>query len=86
MFPAIEHFSYEERLERLDLFSLEQRKLRVDIIEVQKMDKVHCRIFLSLPEMDKTKEHIFRIRGRDEEVIRGEPFSPKVNAFECVAG
>ena len=45
MIPGLRNLSYEERLTRLDMFSLRRRKLRSDIIELFKMtyciDKVN---------------------------------------------
>jgi len=44
MLPGMEDISYEERLEKRGLFSLERRRLRCDLIEVYKimrgMDRV----------------------------------------------
>eukprot|EP00061_Rhincodon_typus_P001860 g15980.t1 len=37
MMPGMRDFRHKERLERLDLFSLEQRRLRGDLIEVFKI-------------------------------------------------
>ena len=39
MLPGMEGLSYEERLEKLGLFSLERRRLRGDLIEVYKIMK-----------------------------------------------
>lgn len=52
--PEMEQFSCKKRLEKIDLFSWEQRKLRGDIIEV-------CKIMRIIDWVD-CKKH-FSIRG-----------------------
>ena len=48
MLPGMEGINYEERLEKLGLFSLERRRLRGDLIEVYK-------IMRSMDRMDSQK-------------------------------
>jgi len=43
MLPGLERFSYEERLVRVRLFFLEQRRLSGDLIEVYKIMRDICR-------------------------------------------
>ena len=43
MVPGMRNFSYEDRLERLGLFSLERRRLRGDLIEMFKITRVLVR-------------------------------------------
>ena len=64
----MEHLSYEERLGRLGLFLLEQRRLRSDLIEVYKimsdMDGVDKEQLFPLVEGSVTRGHKFKVRGR----------------------
>jgi hypothetical protein len=56
---GLEKFTYEERLERLKLFSLEQRRERGDLIEVYKnmqgKDKVQCSKLFQRAETDNLR-------------------------------
>ena len=68
MLPGMKHLSYEERLDRLGLFSLEQRRLRGDLIEVYKImrgkDRVDREQLFPLVEGSVTRGHKFKVRGR----------------------
>jgi len=65
--------SYEERLERLGLFSLEIRRLRGDLIEVYKImrgiDRVDSQTLFPRVVTSRTRGHRFKVRG---EKFRGE--------------
>jgi len=68
MLPGVEHLSYKERLDRLGLFSLEQRRLRGDMVEVYKimrgMDWVNRKQLFPLVEGSITRGKRVRVRGR----------------------
>ena len=61
---TLRKLSYEERLKRLDIFSLRCRKLKGDIIELSKMihgiDEVNLGKFLC---MDKTTRKQFMLKN-----------------------
>ena len=64
----MEGLSYEERLDRLGLYSLEFRRLRGDLIETYKilkgLDRLDVgKMFLMLRE-SRTRGYSLRIRGR----------------------
>ena len=68
--------SYKERLNRLGLFSLELRRLRGDLIEVNKIVKsiyeVDSQHLFQKAVESKTRGHRFKVRGkRYKRVQRG---------------
>lgn len=56
------------RLEKLGLFSLQQRRLANDMTEIYKnmrgMDRVICAKHFLIAEIDKTREHRFKLMGK----------------------
>ena len=60
-------FSYEERLEKLGLFSLERRRLRDDLVEVYKimrgMNRVDSQKLFPRVEESITRGQRFKLRG-----------------------
>ena len=58
---------YEERLNRLGLYSLEFRRLRRDLIETYKimkgLDRVEVERFFQLRKDSRTRGHSLKIRG-----------------------
>ena len=62
--PGMEGISYEERLENLGLFSLERRKLRGNLIEVNKImrgvDRVDSQKLFPSVEESITRGHRFK--------------------------
>ena len=67
MLPAMKHLSYEGRLDRFRLFSLEQRSLRGELIKVCKimrdMDRVDKEQLFPLVEGPVTRGHRFKVRA-----------------------
>ena len=65
MLPCMEGISYKERLEKLGLFSLEQRRLRGDLIEVYKimrgMDRVDSQKLFPRVEESIIRGHRFKV-------------------------
>ena len=65
MLPGMEGISYEERLEKLDLFSLERWRLRGDLKEVSKimrgMDRVDNQKLFPRVEESITRGHRFKV-------------------------
>ena len=66
--PGMEHLSYEVKLDRLELFSLEQRRLRGDMIEGYKImrdtDRVDKEQLFPLVEGSVMNGHRINVRGR----------------------
>ena len=70
MLPGLEGMSYEERLDKLGLFSLERWRLRGDLIEVYKiMNRMDSQMFFPRVEKSSTRGHRFKVRG---EKFRGD--------------
>ena len=63
----MEGIRYEERLEKLDLFSLDRPRLRGDLIEVYKImrgkDRVDSQKLFPRVEESITRRHRFQLRG-----------------------
>ena len=81
MLPGMKGISYEERLEKLGLFSLE--RLRGDLIEVYKimrgMDRVDSQKLFPRVEESITGGHRFKVRGaRFKGDVRGKFFTQRV--------
>ena len=76
-------FNYEERLNKLGLFSLERRRLRGDPIEVYKIirgiDKVNIWKLFPGSEVTNTRGHGFKVKGaRFNTDVRGTYFTQRV--------
>ena len=74
---------YEERLDRLGLFSLERRRLRGDLIEVYKImrgiDQLDSQYLFPKVGESKTRGHRFKVRReRSKSVQRGNFFTQRV--------
>ncbi len=67
MLPGMEGIRYEERLEKLGLFSLERRMLWSDLIEVYKLmrgvDRMDSQKLFPRVEESISRGHRFKLRG-----------------------
>jgi hypothetical protein len=65
MVPELKELSYEERLKQLNLYSLERRRLRGDLIETFKilkgLDKVNAEQFFSINATGRTRGHSMKL-------------------------
>ena len=68
MLPGLEDMDYEERLNKLGLFSLECWRMRGDLIEVYKittgLDRVDSQSFFPRVEGSITRGHRLKVRGK----------------------
>ena len=90
MLPGMEGISYGERLEKLDLFSLERRRLREDLIEVYKvvrgMDRVDSQTLFSRVEESITWGHRFKVQGARFKGTRQVFYTEGGGCLKLVAG
>uniref|UniRef100_A0A3B3SEK0 Reverse transcriptase domain-containing protein n=1 Tax=Paramormyrops kingsleyae TaxID=1676925 RepID=A0A3B3SEK0_9TELE len=67
MIPGLRGMSYEERLFELNLFSLKQRRLRGDMIQVYKiltgLDAVQPNSYFSISSNTRTRGHRWKLAG-----------------------
>ena len=66
--PSIKNLSYENRLKELNMYSLERRYMRGDMIEVYKMfnglDDVKIEDYFDLDKNDRTRGHNLKIKKK----------------------
>ena len=90
--PSLKQLPYEERLSRLNLMPLEERRLRGDLIETYKIlkgiDKVNQAKFFKLTQEHRTRGHelkIFKPRLKKGLLLRKNFFSVRVvNAWNSL--
>ena len=68
LIPEIRHMPYEDRLNELDLLTLEERRIRGDLIQfykiIHKIDRV-CLTTQLTPISSNTRGHSLRVRVED---------------------
>lgn len=83
LIPSLKRLSYEDRLKDLNMFSVERRMLRGDLIQVYKLfsglDNLDPNIFFSLNTDNATRGHNFKIKKESCKLdIRKHFFSNRV--------
>ena len=68
MIPSLRHKQYKDRLKELDLFSLEHRRIRGDLIQVFKIirgiDNMDCNKYFSIDNTNYTRGNGCKINGK----------------------
>jgi hypothetical protein len=82
MIPELSHLSYEEKLEKLNLFSLTKRRLRGDMIETfkifQGLDNLDSEVFFSR-NFSKTRGHSYKLyKGPFKRQLRQNFYSQRI--------
>ena len=81
--PSLRRLSYEDRLKQLNMYSLERRSMRGDMIQVYKMfnglDDVDVNDFFCLDHSNRTRGHNFKIKKQNSRLdVRKNFFSNRV--------
>ena len=81
--PSIKHLEYNDRLNALNLFSLERRRLRGDLIEVFKivncMDNITLNTFFELDSNSITRGHKYKFKKKFSRLnLRKNNFSSRI--------
>ena len=70
MIPQLRHKTYEERLKALNLFSLEKRRLRGDMIQVFKLvkniDNLNFEEIFDIDNNNRTRGHAFKLKYKNK--------------------
>jgi len=83
MIPSIRTFSYEERLMKLGLWTLEDRRITADLVEVYKMvyglSSVRLNTFFEFSSQERTRGHSLKLKkNRFRTELRQHFFSERV--------
>jgi len=83
MLPSFRTFSYEERLMKLGLWTLEDRRIRADLVEVYKMvyglSSVRLNTFFEFSSLDRTRGHSLKLKkNRFRTELRQHFFTERV--------
>ena len=83
LIPSIKHMTYDERLAKLGLWSLEEPRNRADLIEtfklVKGMTRVPYEVFFEIDHSARTRRHSYRIvKKRFTTTSRQFSFSQRV--------
>ena len=81
--PGLARLSYEERLKKTGLYTLERRRLRGDMIEMFKImngrDKIRADELFNRVDSDRTRGHSLRVKKRRvKTVVRQGTFTQRV--------
>jgi len=83
MVPGLKKLPYEERLSELELWTMEERRVRADLIEVFKMVRelsaIKLETFFQLDSNGRTRGHQWKLKKRHRNTdVRQQFFSERV--------